>query len=327
MLNLNKNQTHQPDSLYHLTSSLKNGLEAVDELIIANLNVGENLIQEIAKSLIKAGGKRLRPLLCLACSTIVKSVNDHSIYLAAAVELIHAATLLHDDVIDESNLRRGIPTANATWGNKPSILVGDFLFARAFELMVKTNNIQCLDILSSASSKISEGEITQLRTMHSFDVSVEEYIKLIEKKTAVLFESACKTGAIAADADEKSANNLGLYGRYFGIMYQIMDDIYDYTNGERGKKVGDDFKEGKITLPILLAFEVDPDKNFWINTFSKSNESHSRWQEVQNKLIQFDVFEKNLKIADFYKQKATEQLRDFSQPYVESLIGLLEQFS
>lgn len=326
MLNSNKNQPHQPDSLYHLTNALKNSLEAVDELIIENLSGGEKLIQDIAKTLMKSGGKRLRPLLCLASSGIIKEVNNNSLYLAAAVELIHAATLLHDDVIDESNLRRGTPTANITWGNKPSILVGDFLFARAFQLMVKTSNIQCLDILSATSSKISEGEITQLRTMHSFEVSIEEYINLIEKKTAILFESACKTGAIAAGANEETANTLALYGKYFGIMYQIIDDVYDYTNGERGKTIGDDFKEGKVTLPTLLAFQADSDKDFWIDAFASNNQNQNTWQTVQSKFEKFDILNKSYNMAEVYKQKAKAQLSFCKHPYAQLLTDLLDQF-
>lgn len=326
LLNINSNQPHQTDSLYHLTDALKNSLEAVDELIIESLSGGERLIQEIAKTLINSGGKRLRPLLCLASSAIVKEVNNNSLYLAAAVELIHAATLLHDDVIDESTLRRGSPTANTTWGNKPSILVGDFLFASAFEMMVKTGNIECLDILSSASTKISEGEITQLRTMHSLNVSVDGYINLIEKKTAILFESACRTGAIAANADKTSANSLAMYGRYFGIMYQIMDDVHDYTNNTRGKVIGDDFKEGKVTLPVLLAFKEDSDKDFWIDTFASSNQNQNSWEVVQQKFAKFDIVEKSYNMAKVYKQKAKEQLGFSNHPYAELLTDLLDQF-
>lgn len=326
MLQSQKYQTHQISSLYHLTVSLKNSLETVDELIIDNLNIGETLIQDIAKSLIKSGGKRLRPLFCLACSAIVKEINQNSIYLAAAVELIHAATLLHDDVIDESNLRRGSPTANTTWGNKPSILVGDFLFARAFELMVKTGNIKYLDILAVASTKISEGEITQLRTMHSFEISIEEYINIIKKKTAILFESACQTGAMAATENHIQINKLRLFGKYFGIMYQIIDDINDYISNDRGKIIGDDFKEGKITLPALLAFQADSDKDFWIDIFANDNKNFKGWQDLQNKFIAFDIINKSKKIAKIYQQKAAEQLVNINHPYANLLKGMLDEF-
>lgn len=326
MLQAQKYQTHQLSSLYHLTGSLKNSLETVDELIIDNLNIGETLIQDIAKSLIKSGGKRLRPLLCLACSAIAKEINQNSIYLAAAVELIHAATLLHDDVIDESNLRRGAPTANTIWGNKPSILVGDFLFARAFELMVKTSNIKYLDILAAASTQISEGEITQLRTMHSFEISIAEYINIIEKKTAILFEAACQTGTMAATDNQAQITNLKLFGKYFGIMYQIIDDINDYISDNRGKIIGDDFKEGKITLPVLLAFQTDSDKDFWIDIFSNDNKNFKGWQDLQNRFIEFDIIKKSKEIAKTYQQKAAEQLFNINHPYAILLKDMLDEF-
>lgn len=318
------NPEHSP--LYHLRNNLENYLEMVDELIISNIDNNEILIKNITHHIISAGGKRLRPLMCLAASSVAKEISKNSIYLAGAIELIHIATLLHDDVIDESKLRRGAPTANSNWDNKSSILVGDFLFAKAFETMVKTNNIRFLNILSSASAKISEGEVKQLRIMNSFNTSIDDYLEVIQNKTAVLFESACKTGSLAACDSEATADSLGRYGLNFGIMYQIMDDIYDYTSNNRGKEIGDDFKEGKVTLPLIIAFKADPDKNFWHNLFSKNKDDEKNFLETQERLKHFKGIEKSLEIADLYRTKAEKEIKIFDNKFGNLLLDLLQQF-
>ncbi len=314
------------DPLPHLKNNFQNDLHKVDKLILESVSTGEPLIEKIATTLISAGGKRLRPLLCLASSHITGIITQNSHYLAAAVELIHAATLLHDDVIDESILRRDKQTANTLWGNKPSILVGDFLFARAFELMVKTENIRFLDILANASSKISEGEITQLRCIKSLGLSIEDYLKVIEYKTATLFAASCQTGALSGGANEDVAYQLYEFGRNFGLMYQILDDVLDYTDESRGKKVGDDFRERKVTLPILLAYQSDTNKLFWHQCFNDKTVSNATFENVQKRLYELDAFDQSFVIAKQYAQKAKESLQKFDSPISEKMNALIESF-
>ncbi|MCX7343971.1 MAG: polyprenyl synthetase family protein [Proteobacteria bacterium] len=310
------------DPIKQLRNDFKNGLQQVDNLILDSVSTNEPLVQTIAKTLISAGGKRIRPLLCLASGQLVGTLNQNSIYLAAAVELIHVATLLHDDVVDESPLRRGQQTANMIWGNKPSILVGDFLFAKAFQLMVKTENIQFLDILSNASSKISEGEVTQLRCFNALDLSVESYLEITEHKTATLFSAACNTGAMAAGADKSTAYKISQFGKFFGLMYQIIDDINDYITTNRGKSQGDDYQEGKVTLPVLLAFQDDPDKAFWHQCFSSDNQPP--FEQALERLHKFDSFRKCRAIAKIYGKQAQECLQPIANDISYLMQALVE---
>ncbi len=314
------------DPLYHLRNNFQSSLQQVDKLIFENVSTSEPLIKTITTTLISAGGKRLRPLLCLASSQLAGKVTQNSFYLAAAVELIHAATLLHDDVVDESSLRRGKQTANICWGNKPSILVGDFLFSRAFELMVKTENLRYLDILASASAKISEGEVTQLRCIKSLALDIEEYLKIIEYKTATLFAAACQTGALSGSANEATAHQLHEFGKNFGLMYQIIDDVLDYTNKNRGKQLGDDFREGKVTFPILLAYQADTDKTFWHRCFDSDRANHIEFDEVLKRLHNVDAFKQSIAIATKYAKKAQESLQSFNSPISEMMHLLVESF-
>lgn len=312
--------------LPHLKNNFQNDLHKVDKLILESVSASEPLIEKIATTLISAGGKRLRPLLCLASSHITGTITQSSHYLAAAVELIHAATLLHDDVIDESILRRDKQTANILWGNKPSILVGDFLFARAFELMVKTKNIRFLDILANASSKISEGEITQLRCIKSLGLSIEDYLKVIEYKTATLFAASCQTGALSGGANEDVAYQLYEFGRNFGLMYQILDDVLDYTDGSRGKKVGDDFRERKVTLPILLAYQSDTNKLFWHQCFNDKTVTSVTFENVQKRLYELETFDQTMFMAKKYARKAQMLLQPFNSDVSEMMHSLVESF-
>ncbi len=315
------------EPLYHLKNDFHSGLQQVDNIIFDNISASEPLIKSIAATLISAGGKRLRPLLCLVSSQLAGAVVQNSFYLAAAVELIHVATLLHDDVIDESCLRRGKQTANLCWGNKPSILVGDFLFARAFELMVKSGNIKFLDILACASSKISEGEVTQLRCINSLDLSIEEYLKIIEYKTSTLFAASCQLGALSGGANDETAHSLHEFGKYFGLMYQIMDDILDYTDETRGKLVGDDFREGKVTFPVLLAYQADADKDFWHNAFDRSKANNEdKFGDALQRLHDFDAFKQSAAVAKLYAQEAQKALQPFHSPTADMLHLLVESF-
>lgn len=232
-------------------------MRLVDELIRKSLDSNVVLIRQIAEYIIGSGGKRLRPMLAVLAARACGYSGTQHITLAAIIEFIHTATLLHDDVVDESQLRRGKESAHAVWGNAASVLVGDFLYSRAFQMMIDIDSMQVMDILSDATNQIAEGEVEQLLNMHDPEVSQERYFRVIEKKTAQLFEAACQLGAvIAARPDLES--DLASYGRELGTAFQVMDDVLDYTADAAimGKNRGDDLAEGKPTLPLILCREA-----------------------------------------------------------------------
>ncbi|MAP93933.1 MAG: farnesyltranstransferase [Ponticaulis sp.] len=252
----------------NLSGLLDDDVQAVEKLLIERAASPVSVIPNLSGYIVAAGGKRLRPLITLAAAKACNATEMAPVHsLAAAVEFIHTATLLHDDVVDESDLRRGKPAAKNVWGNSASILVGDFLFARAFTLMVETGRLAVLDILSNASSVIAEGEVHQLAVQGQLDLPTEDYLKIIEAKTAALFEAAAESGAVCADADESQVRALKAYGRNLGLAFQLVDDALDYggTTAVIGKTVGDDFRECKITLPVVIARRrgTDEDKSFW----------------------------------------------------------------
>lgn len=255
------------DPLFRL---LRGDLERVNALIVARMQSSVALIPQLAGHIVSAGGKRLRPMLTLACARLCGYRGDRHIALAAAVEFIHTATLLHDDVVDASGLRRGRDTANAVWGNKPAVLVGDFLFSRSFELMVADGSLRVLEILSRASAVIAEGEVGQLVTANDTTTTEAAYLEIIEAKTAALFAAASRIGAIVAERPAAEEEALERFGRNLGIAFQLIDDMLDFSarESELGKAVGDDFRDGKLTLPILIAFaRGDPEERaFWRRT-------------------------------------------------------------
>jgi len=250
-----------------LSSLVGEDLKAVNAVILERMQSPVALIPQLAGHIIAAGGKRLRPMLTLAAARLCGYTGERQIALAACVEFIHTATLLHDDVVDDSDLRRGLDTANALWGNKASVLVGDFLFSRAFQLMVEDGSLEVLRILSNASAVIAEGEVRQLMTSNDTSTGEEDYLEVIRSKTAALFAAACRIGAVVAERPASEAEALGRYGRSLGIAFQLVDDVLDYSarQAELGKTIGDDFREGKITLPVVLAFERgdEPERAFW----------------------------------------------------------------
>jgi octaprenyl-diphosphate synthase len=227
----------------------------VNDLIIKRLASDVPLVEKIAQYIIESGGKRLRPLLVLLSSQAVGYKGNDHLKLAAVIEFLHTATLLHDDVVDTSDLRRGRSTANARWGNAPSVLVGDFLYARAFEMMVELQNLRIMDVLSHATAVIAEGEVLQLMNVKNPDVSEDKYMEVIHNKTAMLFEAASHTGALLAGADTDQEQALRDYGKHLGLAFQLVDDLLDYQGNadEMGKNVGDDLAEGKPTLPLIYA--------------------------------------------------------------------------
>lgn len=230
---------------------------AVNELIIKQVNSHVELVEDIGHYLIQAGGKRLRPLLVLLVANSLHYKGKHHHDLAAIIEFIHSATLLHDDVVDVSDMRRGRPTANAKWGNAPSVLVGDFLYSRAFQMMVALNSMEIMGILSNTTNTISEGEVQQLINAGDPKVDEQNYLQVIYKKTAALFEGACETAAVLSELEADKQEKLKQYGYDLGMAFQLVDDCLDYTGSAEalGKNVGDDLAEGKPTLPLIYAME------------------------------------------------------------------------
>ena len=259
-----------------LLSHLAEPMGQVDTLIHAYMRSDIALIPQIGAHIVAAGGKRVRPMLTLAAAQLAGAKDkdlDAAAKLAASVEFIHTATLLHDDVVDGSDLRRGQPTANHVWGNKSPVLVGDFLFSRAFELMVSVGRLDVLQVLSHASAVIAEGEVHQLKTANNLATTAQEYNQVIGAKTAALFAAAMRVGGLAAGAEAPLLTALETYGTQLGLAFQMADDALDFTASEKdmGKAMGDDFREGKVTLPLILAFAAggQEEKTFWRRTIEK----------------------------------------------------------
>jgi len=259
--------TQRSPSLDPMLALVAGDMNGVNSVILERMQSKVALIPELAGHLIAGGGKRMRPMLTLACATLLGYPGTRHHKLAAAVEFIHTATLLHDDVVDGSGMRRGKRTANLIWGNPASVLVGDFLFSRAFELMVEDGSLRVLRILSHASAVIAEGEVDQLTAQRRIETDEDHYLDIISAKTAALFAAACRVSPVVAEASEEAEHALEAYGRNVGIAFQLSDDVIDYASdaATMGKGVGDDFRDGKMTLPVILAYArgSDDDRAFW----------------------------------------------------------------
>ena len=266
-----------PDALSALVALVGADLQACNRAIVARMDSPVALIPQLAAHIVAAGGKRLRPLLTLAAAQMCGYGGARHVHLAACVEFIHTATLLHDDVVDESLLRRGLSSANAVFGNKASVLVGDFLFARAFQLMVEDGSLEVLAILSKAAATIAEGEVLQLATQHDLSTTEARYLDVVRGKTAALFGAACQVGAVVAGRSAAEEAALAAYGMSLGIAFQLVDDALDYAADQAtlGKTIGDDFREGKITLPVLTAYQAGTveERAFWTRTIEASEQS------------------------------------------------------
>jgi octaprenyl-diphosphate synthase len=262
----------RPPSLDPMMALVAADMNEVNAVILDRMQSEVPLIPELAGHLIAGGGKRMRPMLTLACGKLLDYPGRRHCKLAAAVEFIHTATLLHDDVVDKSDLRRGRKTANLIWGNSASVLVGDFLFARAFEVMVEDGSLKVLKILSRASAVIAEGEVNQLSAQRRIETSEDQYLAIINAKTAELFAAACKIAAVVAERDDATEAALDAYGRNLGIAFQLVDDAIDYVSDSdtMGKDRGDDFREGKVTLPVIIAYARGSadDRRFWQQAIS-----------------------------------------------------------
>ena len=296
-------------------------LAEVNTVILARMHSRVPLIPELAGHIIAAGGKRLRPLITLACARMCGYPGLRHVKLAACVEFIHTATLLHDDVVDESDLRRGNATANAVWGNQASVLVGDFLFSRAFQLMVEDGSLRVLDILASASAVIAEGEVLQLLTTNDTATTEDAYLEVISAKTAALFAAAARIGAVVADRPRAEEEALESFGRNLGIAFQLTDDVLDYSAHEAtlGKAVGDDFREGKITLPIVLAFRRgnDTERAFWKRTLEDGEQTDADLERAMTYLAAHDALTDTIERARHYGAMARDALGIFAESEIK----------
>jgi octaprenyl-diphosphate synthase len=325
-----REQKYPPKASFdRLNALLQDDLKRVNTLILERMRSPVALIPQLAGHIIAAGGKRLRPMLTLACARLCGYRGDRHIALAAAVEFIHTATLLHDDVVDDSDLRRGLATANAVWGNKASVLVGDFLFSRAFELMVEDGALPVLAILSKASAVIAEGEVLQLVTSNDVATTEGSYLEVINAKTAQLFSAASRIGAVVAERSEAEERALESFGRNLGIAFQLIDDMLDYSalEAELGKTVGDDFREGKITLPVVLALRVadEREREFWRRTLEDSDQREGDLEHAIGLMRRHGTLAATLERAREYGAAARRALLTFrDSPERQALDEVIE---
>jgi octaprenyl-diphosphate synthase len=302
-------------SLARLQQLVADDLKRVDALILEKVKNGIPLIHDLTRHIIASGGKRLRPSLTLIAAQLCGYTGSRHIPLAACVEFIHTATLLHDDVVDNSSLRRGEPTANVVWSNKASVLVGDFLFSRSFQLMVEDGSLKVLKLLSDASATIAQGEVMQLSTANNVATNLEEYLAVIDAKTATLFAAACAIGAVVSEQGEKAEENLYHFGRDFGIAFQLVDDVLDYSASEAslGKTVGDDFRDGKVTLPIILAMEKasESERQFWKRTLEDQEQQEGDFEKALELMQRYGTLKASVEQAVAYGESAKNRLKDF----------------
>ena len=308
---------------------MKSDLEMTDDILINRLNSNVELINQMSHYIISSGGKRIRPLLLLLCARATSySGKDHHA-MAVVIELIHTATLLHDDVVDESTTRRGQNTANELWGNAASVLVGDFLYSRAFEIMVEPNSMEIMRVLSKATNQISEGEVLQLLNIRNAKVSRSEYFEVIEQKTACLFKAACQIAGILSESSEELITALGSFGMHLGNAFQIIDDTLDYESDSSiiGKEIGDDLSEGKVTLPMIYALEQTTGKENKILTNAITEADASNIDSIVDILINIKAFEFSRNVAKDESIKALNSLKVIPESNYRSALKLLCELS
>ncbi len=315
-----------------LKNLLGDKLQKVENLIQEKLRSEVNLIQKMSNHHLRSGGKRLRALLTLESAKLTGYKEDkRDINLAACVELIHSATLLHDDVIDESELRRGVKTTNSVWGNQSSILVGDYLLSRCFEMMVEDGDLEVLKLLSSTSSKIAQGEVLQLQHKGEADLLEETYIDIINLKTASLFSAATKTGACLSGSNEKEKKALESYGRNLGLAFQIADDALDFYAKEKlfGKEIGKDFFEGKVTLPMIIIFQKGnkEEKNFLNEIMRKEKRTEQDFSYTLSLINKYKAVEATFKKAEYFVNVSYDALAIFPDNEDKKILQNLTSFS
>ena len=329
VVNLDEDRTKK-SSLDALKSYVADDLKAVNQLILRRMDSQVDLVPQLAGHIIVAGGKRLRPLLTLGAAKLCQYTGDRHISLATCVEFIHTATLLHDDVVDESHLRRGQETANALFGNQASVLVGDFLFSRSFEIMIEDGSLDVLRILSHASSIIAEGEVLQLMTTNDTQTSEDTYLEVIKAKTAQLFAAACRIGAVVSDRPRIEEKALESYGMNLGIAFQLIDDVLDYSAKQAtlGKSIGDDFKEGKISLPVILAFRRgdELEREFWHRTLEKLDQNEDDFAHALHLMEKHGALKDSVERARHYGAIARDSLGIFKDGPIKVIFGDLIDF-
>jgi len=318
-----KNAGRTP-SLDPIMTLVASDMAQVNQAILDRMQSEIPLIPALAGHLIAGGGKRMRPMLTLACARLLDYAGTRHHKLAASVEFIHTATLLHDDVVDGSDLRRGKRTANMIWGNPATVLVGDFLFSRSFELMVEDGSLKVLRILSHASAVIAEGEVNQLTAQRQVGLSEERYLNIISSKTAALFAAACRIAAVVAERDETVEEALDDYGRNLGIAFQLVDDAIDYASDEEtmGKGVGDDFRDGKMTLPVILAYArgSGADRSFWKDAVEGRRVSDADLAHATALLRATDAIDDTIERARHFGQRAVDALGPFARGTAKSAL-------
>jgi len=316
------------DPLMALVASDMNGVNAV---ILERMQSKVALIPELAGHLIAGGGKRMRPMLTLACASLLGYPGTRHHKLAAAVEFIHTATLLHDDVVDGSGMRRGKRTANLIWGNPASVLVGDFLFSRAFELMVEDGSLRVLRILSHASAVIAEGEVDQLTAQRRIETDEDHYLEIISAKTAALFAAACRVSPVIAEASEEAELALECYGRNLGIAFKLSDDVIDYASdtATMGKGVGDDFRDGKMTLPVILGYARgdDEDRAFWRAAIGGERVSDGDLAHATLLLRDSGALDDTIERARQYARRAIDALAMFPASKAKAALAEAAEFA
>ena len=321
-----KKQAASVKPLMDLTAS---GMARVNELILSKAGSDVELIPEISRHLVSSGGKRLRPMLTLAAAELFGYAGEGHVKLATAVEFMHTATLLHDDVVDESDLRRGSETARVIWGNQASVLVGDFLLGQAFRMMVDVGSLDALDVLSTAAAVIAEGEVWQLSAAKDLETGEDDYLAVINAKTAALFSAAAEVGPIIADAGDEARAALRTYGTNLGLAFQLIDDALDYggSSSSLGKKVGDDFREGKVTLPVVLSYRrgTDSDRAFWKEALVDNQADDERLKEAIRLMHKYDAITDTIARARHYGEMARDALAPMKQgAHKDALIEVIE---
>ncbi len=326
---MNQSMAQKPHEL--LAATLSGEMEAVNTLIQTRMaSKHAPRIPEVTAHLVGAGGKRLRPMLTLAAAKMCGYDGEHHLKLAATVEFIHTATLLHDDVVDESGQRRGRPTANLLWDNKSSVLVGDYLFSRSFQLMVETGSLRVLDILANASATIAEGEVLQMTAAQDLKTGEDIYLQVVRGKTAALFSAATEVGGVIANADEAQVKALFDYGDALGIAFQIADDLLDYQGDAKatGKNVGDDFRERKLTLPVIkaVAQATEEEREFWKRTIEKGRQVDGDLEHALELMDKYDTLSATRDDAYAWANKAKDALRVLPEHPIRQMLHDLADY-
>jgi len=316
-------------SLEPLLALTREGMGRVNEMILSRVGSDVTMIPEIARHLIDSGGKRLRPMLTLATAALCDYSGTGDVKLAAAVEFMHTATLLHDDVVDDSEMRRGKLAARMLWGNEASVLVGDFLLGQAFKMMVEVGSLEALDVLSTAATVIAEGEVFQLAVAKNITTSEEDYLSVVRGKTAALFSAACEVGPIIAGRDKDTQIACRAYGTHLGVAFQLIDDALDYGGAASslGKNIGDDFREGKLTLPVVLAIArgTESERQFWKRALEEGEHGDDHLAEAITIMKRHGTIEETIARAEDYGVKARDALASFPEtPMKQALLEAVD---